>query len=276
MNVQLKPLADQIARRFIARSDVKAVQWNDGGYRPERTPIGYDDLYAHLEGRRTLGHYLINPDGNRCKFFSFDCDLEKGSGTWVQLPDSMTLAQLHDDASLVAHTRRYQTDDLRGDWRNRAHPGRAWYKFQMRAIADLLAGRIRKELDIPVACAYSGNKGVHVYGFTGLLPAAHVREAAQLILASFGGRFVPHGGDVFYKDTSEDWYGSFGNFSIEVFPKQSTVDQGKFGNLMRLPLGVNLKNPGDPTFFLDQRRPPAELAPHPDPVALLTTGDPWS
>lgn len=282
MNAQLKPYADLFAQRFIARPDVKAVQWSDGGYRPEHTPITYDDLYGHLEGRRTLGHYLINPGtaeeiaagrGSMCKFFAFDCDLEK-TGTWVQLPEPMTLADLHDDQSLIAHTRRYECNP-REDWHNRHHPGRAWFKFQMRAIADLLAGAIRQRLGVPVVCSYSGNKGIHVYGLTGLMPAAQAREAAALILASLG-RFEPVGGDVFYRDTLDDWYAGFGNFMIEVFPKQSTVEPGKLGNLMRLPLGRNLKNPGDPTFFIDQRRPVTDLAPHPDPLTLLTTGDPWS
>lgn len=267
-----------IAQRFIARRDVKAVQAADGGYRPVRTPWSLPDLTDHLAGRRTYGHYLLN-EHNQCKFFAFDCDLNDADGAWVQQAD---LSQLPENAFTGEHAEHYFEHNTfihgvnpRQAWRDRAHPARGWLKFQMRSLAELLSSAIHKHLQIPVVCTYTGNKGIHVYGLTGLMPAKDVREAARLILAATG-RFTPSRGDNFFIDTSTpDWRDSFANFTIEVFPKQDTVDPGHFGNLMRVPFGRNLKNSVDPTFVIDQRLPHTTLAPHPDPLAALISGDPW-
>ncbi|WKW85464.1 DNA primase/polymerase [Rhodococcus phage Reynauld] len=272
-------LARLVAGRFIARTDVRAMQVADGGYRPVREPWHGQRVVEHLTGAATFGHYMLDAQ-NQCKYFAFDCDLRKGPGEWVQVPDEQTLAGLdlahgaNADAALLASVRRHYADDLRANWHERSHPGRAWWKFQMRSLGDLLSTAIHRNLGIPTAVAYSGNKGIHVYGFTGLVPAAQAREAAKGILA-ITGRFAESKGSNFYADTNDDWFENFSNFEIEVFPKQDAVDPGHFGNLMRLPLGVNRKNPQDPTFFVDQRIAQTKLAPHPDPIGLLREGNPW-
>lgn len=269
-----------IAKRFIARSDVKAIQGPGGQYRPVRTttrgPDGQEaheyhkftlaDLSDHLAGRATYGHYLVN-QGQVAKCFVLDVDL-RAEGFWVEHPDlSTTFTEQQWNDGTVRHP-----CNPREAWRDRAHPGRGWMKLQLRSIAEMLSMRIRDELGIDVVCAYSGNKGVHVYGLTGPILAAEAREAAQLVLASFPEVFVVEGNH--YRALDSHW-GSFSNFTVEVFPKQGTVAPGHFGNLVRLPLGVNQKNPQDPTFFLDQSRAHTELAPHPDPVALLTGDGKW-
>lgn len=255
-----------IARRFIARSDVKAVQAPDGQYRPVREKFTMGDLSDHLAGRVTYGHYLIGPE-NIVKGFTFDIDL-KTSGVWIEHPDlSTTFTEEAWEDGTVRHP--CNPRDL---WRDRSHPARPWMKLQLRTIAEMLSSRARHSLGIDVACAYSGHKGVHVYGLTGPIPAREAREAAQLVLASFPGVFAVNGN---HYDVHDSIWGGFSNFTVEVFPKQDTVDPGHFGNLLRLPLGRNNKSPGDPTFFLDQRLAHTELLPHPDPVALLASGDPW-
>ena len=65
------------------------------------------------------------------------------------------------------------------------------------------------------------------------------------------------------------------NFDLEVYPKQDSLADKDLGNLLRLPLGRNLKNPADPTFFLDLTTPPGVMVPHGNPVQLLETGDPY-
>lgn len=144
-------------------------------------------------------------------------------------------------------------------------------------MAELLSSTIAKELGLQVACAYSGNKGVHVYGFTGTIKSQDARAGALLVMAELGkkmgGEFVP--GDGHYKFDNEDPVTGFSNLSIEVYPKQDSMEGKSYGNLMRLPLGVNQKNPKDPCFFLDQTAPHTVLAPHPDPVALLNGKSPW-
>lgn len=262
-----------LAQRFIARRDVKAVQHDGGSYGPVDQPWQMADLDAHLDGSTTFGHYLLDAE-DRCKLFAFDCDLIAGPGVGYVLPTSEALATMT-DAEYDASVTEIAIPDVRAEWADRNSPMRPFLKHQMRTLAETLSYRIRETLGIPVACAYSGNKGVHVYGFTGLVQAAEAREAAMIVLDSFGGRFAQHGKSHF-RDTDPDPYEGYANFEIELFPKQDHVGEGGYGNLMRLPLGVNRKRPTDPTFFLDQTAPHATLAPHPNPVELLTDGNPWA
>lgn len=280
-------LVPLIAKRFIQRRDVFAVQTSNGAYMPvlehkdgPRVPIKGRHLVEHLSGARTYGHYLLDQT-DHCKLFAFDIDLEKNNpatdtdpgfiGTWVQRPDLETWTGT-DDAYWNAQV--VHPCNPREDWKNRAFPGRAWLKLQMRFLSAMLARGIHDELGIPVAVAYTGAKGVHVYGFTGSQPAAMVRAGAQIVLDSLG-CFKPHRGQHFFKHVNEDPILGYSNFTIEVFPKQDSLDGKDLGNLMRLPLGKNLKNPADPTFFVDLRAPMDSLVPYPDPTALLEHGDPW-
>lgn len=257
---------------MIQRRDVKAKQLPDGSYFPVRVskedpsyvPFKLADLQAHFDKTATYGHYLLDTDGN-CKFFAFDVDLEK-TGKWVNTLDAWKA----DDEPFSVHE-----FNPREAWRDRSHLARPFLKWQMRNIAGLLAGKIKELLDTPCAAAYTGNKGIHVYGFTGTCPAEEAREGARLVLQALGD-WQPSRGKAFWENTNEDPQFGFKNFSLEVFPKQDSLENKDLGNLMRLPLGVNLKSPKDPTFFIDLKTDLATLAPHSDPVALLESGDAWS
>jgi hypothetical protein len=265
-------IANLLAKMFIARPDVKAIQYRNGAWSPHTTdgkhdspkvPWRREDLEAHLAGTQTFGHYLLNPD-NKCKLFAFDIDLEKNAG-----PDKPVPFQGYypdDDGEIHEF-------DPRVDWTNRAHPSRKWSKYQLKMMASILMKAIYEELDIPCAAAYSGSKGVHVYGFVGLSDAAEVREGAKIVLDAIG-NFTAIRGDNFYKWNDADPVRGYPNLSIEVFPKQDKINGPEhYGNLMRLPLGKNLKSP-DPTFFIDMRTPMSEMKPV-DPIWALTTTDPW-
>lgn len=293
-----KDLARLLAKNFIQRPDTKAVQLSrdSGGMsagdwfpdskinqdrRPNspHLPHGFNmsHLLAHLSGERTYGHYLLDDDSN-AKVFCFDIDLEK-KGTYVTVPEftpGMTdlQAQKLMDESLV-HVDGINTTlrDLWQDRRRSAAPARAWFKYQMKTVAHILAAKI-VELDVPCAVAYSGSKGVHVYGMTGSMPAKEVREAALLVL-DLVDEFEPVRGKHFFRHKNDDPIHGFQNLSIEVFPKQDTLEGKNLGNLLRLPLGVNHKNPKDPTFFLDMTTPLASFTPHKDPVRLLEEGNPF-
>lgn len=256
-------LANLIAKKFIARPDVKAIQMPEGHYivdevarTHERRPWNRDALNAHLSGEKTYGHYLLNPD-DTCKLFAFDIDLEKNDpsknfeGTYC----------LMDDESATVYP-----CNPRVDWTNRAHPARPWLKYQMKMLASKLAASIERELAIPTAVAYSGAKGLHVYGFTGPVPAADAREGAMIVLDSLGD-FEATRGTNFYKHKDSNPVTGFQNLSIEVFPKQDSLDGKDLGNLMRIPLGRNLKS-ADPTFFVDMTSPMGQLVPV-DPVWAL-------
>lgn len=299
-----KELAKLLAKRFIQRPDTKAIQLdrNGGGLsvgdwfpdtridpvkRPNspHLPRGFNmpHLLAHLNGERTYGHYLLDDDDN-CKLFAFDIDLEK-AGTWVQQPnwteaDPFTTAQAEEEwfqnncvKHVVAGTGVPNMRDLWMDRSRAAAPARTWMKFQMKQLAHMVASKV-VELDIPCAVAYSGSKGVHVYGFTGVLPAQEVREAAMLVLDMID-EFEPMRGKNFFQHKNDDPIHGFKNFSIEVFPKQGSLEGKSLGNLMRLPLGKNWKNPKDPTFFVDMTTSLADFKPHSDPVKLLEGGNPF-
>lgn len=226
-----RTLAKLLGSRFVQRRDVKAVQQADGSYRPDRSKFTLADIEAHLAGERTLGHYLVDPDG-KCRLFAYDIDLAK-EGRWRPDPNvdySIPIAP----RDIWAATDDDSLEEIRADLRE-----------QMVALAHGLAQRTHRLTDLPVAISYSGAKGVHVYCFTGEIEAAEAREAAIEILDSFS-YFAPHRGKNFYRHEF-----AFPSLEIEVFPKQDEVRAGDgLGNLMRLPLGVHRRS-GSNGFFLD-------------------------
>jgi hypothetical protein len=241
-------------------------------------PVGFTmpHLLAHISGERTYGHYLLGSDGT-AKVFAFDIDLittphgKEPTGTWVE-------TFVFKEGKDVVH----EGVDPLVLWRSRdksAKIARMWYKYQMKMLAHKFCKAIldisdEYKLNMECAAAYSGHKGVHVYGFTGKMEAPAVREAALLVLDTID-EFEPNKGVNFWRHKNPDPIHGFQNFSIEVFPKQVELKEGKLGNLMRLPLGVNHKAPQDPTFFLDMRSPLGQFTPHPNPVELLTKGNPF-
>jgi hypothetical protein len=258
-------LVAQIARRFVQRRDVKAEQYGTGMWTPTRDNDGNNvgfkrsSIQDHLDGRRTFGHYLLDAESN-CRLFAFDLDLEKHGEYYAdwELGDQAV------EAPTVINPREAFLD--------RKDPARPYLKYQLRMLANELANGIKELLDLDVAMTFTGAKGVHVYGFTGPVPASQAREAANLVLEHLG-TWQPSRGRAFYERVGTE--PGDRNVGLEVFPKQDSLDGKDLGNLMRLPLGVNRKAPKNPTFFLDTSAPMIELRPHPDPVRLLETGNPW-
>lgn len=290
-------LARLLSKKFIQRPDAKAEQSSDGAWHPVREfnpetgkydgpniPWKMGDLRAHLEGTKTFGNYMVDQD-DKVKLFVLDIDLEK-TGTWVQWPylgaDSpeaekyFTQDRAVGDALFMNDTIIHESTP-RDDWLDRKHPGRQWYKLQLRMISDLLADAITKELGLPSVVAYTGSKGLHVYGFTGCIDAVQARSGALLALEAAANMWpgdndiLPSKGKNFFKFTNQKPTSYFNNVSIEVFPKQDSLSQGGYGNLVRLPLGRNQKNVKDPCFFIDRSMgvPLNSIVPHPDPVTLL-------
>ena len=262
MDVSSATLEDLIARLFIARTDVKAYQAGPGPYlgqyfthtqgsreNPTYLPWTRAAIQEHLAGTATYGHYLLSQE-NKCKLFAFDIDINKE----CMLP---TLPM--PDWQAVEETVRWWEDsfkvqDGRAAWLNRAHPARDYIKLAMRSLAHVLERVIQDKLKVPTLVTYTGAKGLHVYGFTGLLPAKFVREAAMMVIESLP--IVPVRGKMIYAWDStqrpeEEPFKDHEIFTIEVFPKQDEIsNEGGFGNLMRLPLGRNQKST-DPTFIVD-------------------------
>lgn len=265
-------IANLLAKQFIARRDVKAIQHADGSWSPhtrngrrdgDRLPWNRGDLNAHLSKERTFGHYLLDEDSNT-KLFAFDIDFEKLDPT---KPDrKFYWPEFIGESDTALHE-----FDPREAWSQRSHPSRKWQKLQLKCVAHELLQVITQELDLPCAAAYSGGKGIHVYGFTGLVSAEEAIEGAKIVLDTLG-HYEATRGSNFFVDTNKDPIKGYPNLSIEVFPKQSSLQGKDLGNLMRLPLGRNLKSK-DPTFFIDMTSPLGEMVPV-DPMHALA-GNPW-
>lgn len=309
-------LAGLLAKTFIARTDVKAMQNASGEYMPvqhcetcgrgfcqHNTPKVREawrriNIQDHLDGNKTYGHYLLNGN-DQCKFFAFDLDLDK-PGLWPDVtpvypfpydilngtdprdPFLLNRYKFEDDKMIVDEDLYKEIREFhpRDAWLDRGHPARRWMKLQLKQVAHVLVSKIRSELEIPVAVTYTGAKGLHVYGLTGLMSASDVREGAQIVLDSLAesplGAVSAVKGDCFYRFDNQDPIEGQPNLTIEVFPKQDTLDGKDLGNLMRLPLGRNLKNPKDPTFFVDMTSALADIKPL-EPVYALTEAatQPW-
>jgi hypothetical protein len=70
---ELYPLARDLARVFVMRSDIYPRQMDDGSYVCIRKPLKEWHLASHLEGRITLGSYALNVD-SQARFIVFDAD----------------------------------------------------------------------------------------------------------------------------------------------------------------------------------------------------------
>lgn len=273
-------LVNLLASRFIQRRGPVAVQTNNGGYMPMRTR-NTDDTYTdqnfnrqmleqHLSDTATYGHYLLD-ENSVTKLFVIDIDLAATGGT---LP-TLVLSGAPDEHELAAWERSFTSvADLRAAWHDRANlPARQYLKRQMRQLAAIFTSHISNFAGCDTAAAYSGNKGIHVYGFTGPTPAKTARELAQLMMA-VPGYFSLIKGDSFYGDNRPATTETYHNWHFEIYPKQSSLEGKDLGNLIRLPLGRNLHHPQDPTFFIDLTAPLNTLTPV-DPVHALTPGNAW-
>jgi hypothetical protein len=263
-------LANLFASKLIARTDVKAVQHANGSYTPDRTPWTRPELEAHLRGERTFGHYVLAPD-DTCKIFCLDVDLrgvKKIADT--ELPDGWLPLSGLGEGEVYED---FVADDPRKVWANRADPRRSYLKYSMRLAGAMFAERIFTELEIPVAVAYSGSKGIHVYGLFGhKMSAADAREAAMIVMDSMG-IWTHYRGDSVFELKEREKDNPLSNFTVEIYPKQPSLQGKDLGNLLRLPLGRNCKS-ADPTFFMDLTSSLAEMRPV-DPEWALTTTNPW-
>jgi hypothetical protein len=262
----VQELVKLLGTRFIQRKDVKAFQKADGSWYPKKcepcrqaqincghSPMTMADFEAHLSGKVTMGHYLVNPVDQSCKLFAFDLDVRK--------PDPKVNYDPRDYNGQPYNPREAILDENHVMYRELI--------IQLRSLAEGLAVRLNNTLDIPVAIAYSGGKGFHVYAFTGTIPAATAQQLATDFMYSWS-CFTPSRGENFWKHVNPDCYQEL---EIETFPKQGSVDESGFGTLMSLPLGVNQKT-GRKKFFISTRSELDRVLPM-DPIFALEGDLPW-
>lgn len=188
------------------------------------------DIYAHLAGQKSFGHYLVSPENNKTRISALDIDADQES-------------------------------------RDRAVAGDPDVWREIIYMAEGLAFRAKRlaweaKIPITVMLSYGGGKGLHVIiVHAEEVDAGAARGFGEGILGSFQ-CFHLHRGDIFWKH--DDFYQ---DLTIEVFPKQTSVKKGQYGNLMRLPFGVNPKT-GLKAFAV---KPGGGLVPD-DPVRALQWG----
>lgn len=275
-----KKIARLFAGKMIARSDVKAIQKSDGSYAPRREAFTMQDIVDHINGKQTYGHYLLNPVNGEflTKLIVFDIDLtKKGKNQNViddcWLPTSYTDGVYGDFVDVAS---------CRDIWRARASSDverlqRGFMSFQLRMMAEKLMRAVSDHLQVPTTMAYTGSKGVHVYAFTGLVTAEIARAGQEVVMDKLG-CFEKKRGNNFYvhKNTGSGPEADFAQMEIEVYPKQESMSEGGFGNLVRLPLGKNMHNPSHPTFFMDARGSIGAKSIHErDAIDALTHDNPW-
>lgn len=231
-------VAKLIVSNFIERRDVKAIQSSNGAYMPVREdmrdtnsptiPWSLGDVVDHVEGRKTYGHYVVSPEGT-CRCIVFDLDLRKKAN-----PARNETPIVFGDEEI----------DPREVWLGPDTPAKRDLAVQLLTLADGFA-RKGKQAGFKTIVSYSGSKGMHTYVCLERgTSAADARDVAGVIIASMYNIVQEHG-DNFFKHEF-----AFPAVSIEVFPKQDSVKADGFGNLVRLPLGVNQKT-GKRGFFLD-------------------------
>lgn len=250
--------ANLLAKHFIARPDVKAIQHANGIYTPQRERITRSDLTRHLQGDHTIGHYLLDTDST-CKLFCYDIDVDK-IGEYVDAAGER------------------QSMNPREAILDPGHPAFRWLRHQTRCMAEGLSCAAERQLGVKTVIVWTGGKGAHVYGLTGRVPAAEARGAARWLLDDYG-VFEAIRGDCFFKHTArEDPMVGFPHLTLEVFPKQDSLEGKDLGNLLRLPLGVNRKSNKE-SFFMDPTAPMGEIKPMDAEAALtgmLWEGGTWT
>ena len=203
-------VAKLLGQRFVERRDVKAWEFANR-WEPDRSPMTLKDIQQHLAGDRTLGHYMLSQE-NKTRLFAFDIDLRK-----------------------TAYDAEDNEWSPRSAYADKKDPRRSRLAIELMSMASGLAHRTHRLTDCHVAIALSGGKGLHVYCFTGSMPAAESRAVCHAILESYD-CFAPVRGENFWQHDS-----AYPNIEIETFPKQDVLDGKDLGNLMRLPLGVHRK-----------------------------------
>ena len=90
-----------LARRFVQRWDLYAVQLDDGRYVCVRKQLNVGHLFAHLRGELTLGAYVLDRE-SRARFIVFDGDDDEAYSHLLE----MTRALASEDVPAYVETSR--------------------------------------------------------------------------------------------------------------------------------------------------------------------------
>lgn len=230
---------------FIHRDDVFAAQQSSGAYFPVREQLTEDWVAEHLAGLASYGVYVIQP--------------------MMWLPITVRSGPPNDDAYAkvteivpIPNTVKYVVFDLDTHY----HGATTHLLNCIDALIGAVdpSGGFDKDLRHCTLLESSGNKGTHVWLFFD-----------QPISAGKVRRWIE-------RDFMPQWQETAGpnRWPLEVFPKQDGVEEGFFGNLVKLPLGKHavtgnfsefLPSDGWATGIEDVVPLPVALVPEVEPAA---------
>jgi len=220
--------ASLLGQLFISRRDAKAI------YRPDHKNVWHwtsvpekytmGDFAEHLTGQHCLGTYLLAPDST-VSFLAFDLDLAKHSKYWKCYDIEQILA-------LEEQQYGFDLDVAEGDLESSLHVPTAephrWARIVLLETVRLIERAVKKQWGMNSLTVITGG-GAHVLvPFAEPQLAADARNAGIGLLKEIGAR---KRNDMFFD------FGGLNELTIEVFPKQDTLDGKSLGNLIRLPFG---------------------------------------
>jgi hypothetical protein len=88
-NIDMEPLAHNLGNTFIQRQDLYARQMDDGRYICVREPLESRHLIAHLQGKITLGTYLLDED-SQARYIVLDADDDRQLVSMIYLATKLT------------------------------------------------------------------------------------------------------------------------------------------------------------------------------------------
>ena len=206
---------DAYRHLFVHRCDVYAEQQPDGSYRPIKAPLSDNEIAEHLAGFASYGVYVIEPE---CVYDPPLGKGEPGSHKWYD-----------------PNTVKYLVFDL-DTYSPEAYE---WLVECLTVLINTLHGTTTNPRHTKkcLLMENSGGKGFHAWLFLEQpTPAFKVRRWVAR-------DFVP-----MWNERAS----SFDGTPLEIFPKQDEVKEGKFGNLVKLPLGVHAKSGKHSDFVPEQ------------------------
>ncbi|MBC8549421.1 MAG: hypothetical protein H8D23_07205, partial [Candidatus Brocadiales bacterium] len=200
MNSEAK-LAKTLEQLIVVRTDVYARQSKKGRYLKVDESLSIKLIQDHLKGTITIGSYPFDKEGNQVKWFCFDLDINKSVSTELSQEKGLTSGQIFEK-----------------------------YKNVLIEQSRLIQDRA-KHYGIRLIPEFSGNKGIHLWGFgDGFIDASKIRVVMKGILR-----------DV---DLLSD------DLHIDLFPMQDSVGD-KLGNFVKLPCGIHKKTGHRCSFLQD-------------------------
>jgi hypothetical protein len=266
----VRRLARLIGGLMISRKDAKAVEVGPNDWRPDRSggkllKYSVADFRQHLLGNRCLGAYLLDSE-SRVRCIVFDVDLVKKKGFCLRIRSIDEIERMN---ARGLYDGRVDPDFFVGNLEealhDESHESHLWALTILMEVSRNIADAVRSVLGLGVLSVMTGG-GVHVIvPLPELMPAADARIMGDAVMAQVDGLAQSSSFLYVQKSYLEDKPSSV---TVEVFPKQSSVRDGGFGNLVRLPLGLHAGSQVR-TFFFSGPGAPAWTYEKLDPLGCL-------